>query len=44
MPMILQSHYVLAVHNVRESARFYMDVLGSSLDADRGMSGRHEPE
>jgi catechol 2,3-dioxygenase-like lactoylglutathione lyase family enzyme len=25
---ILQNHYVLAVHNARESAKFYADVLG----------------
>ena len=25
---ILQNHYVLAVHDVRESARFYVDKLG----------------
>lgn len=25
---ILQNHYVLAVHKVRESAKFYADVLG----------------
>jgi catechol 2,3-dioxygenase-like lactoylglutathione lyase family enzyme len=25
---IIQNHYVLAVHNARESARFYADVLG----------------
>jgi catechol-2,3-dioxygenase len=25
---ILQNHYVLAVHNVRESAKFYADVIG----------------
>lgn len=25
---ILQNHYVLAVHKVRESAKFYSDVLG----------------
>jgi uncharacterized glyoxalase superfamily protein PhnB len=31
MPTILQNHYVLAVHNVRESARFYVDVLGFSV-------------
>ena len=36
MPTILQNHYVLAVHNVRESARFYVDVLGFSIDADLG--------
>jgi catechol 2,3-dioxygenase-like lactoylglutathione lyase family enzyme len=34
MPTILQNHYVLAVHNVRESARFYVDVLGFSVVSD----------
>ena len=34
MPTILQNHYVLAVHNVRESARFYVDVLGFSVAAE----------
>jgi len=28
MPIILQNHYVLAVHKLRESARFFVDVLG----------------
>ncbi len=28
---ILQNHYVLGVHNVRESARFYVDVLGFAI-------------
>jgi uncharacterized glyoxalase superfamily protein PhnB len=36
MPTILQNHYVLAVHNVRESARFYVDVLGFDIAADLG--------
>ena len=31
MPTILQNHYVLAVHNVRESARFYVDALGFEI-------------
>jgi len=31
MPTILQNHYVLAVHNIRESARFYVDVLGFEI-------------
>jgi catechol 2,3-dioxygenase-like lactoylglutathione lyase family enzyme len=31
MPAILQNHYVLAVHNVRESARFYVDALGFAI-------------
>ncbi len=28
MPTILRNHYVLAVHDVRLSARFYVEVLG----------------
>ena len=36
MPTILENHYVLAVHNVRESARFYVDVLGFSIVSDIG--------
>jgi catechol 2,3-dioxygenase-like lactoylglutathione lyase family enzyme len=36
MPTILQNHYVLAVHNVRESARFYVDVLGFSVAQELG--------
>jgi catechol 2,3-dioxygenase-like lactoylglutathione lyase family enzyme len=31
MPSILQNHYVLAVHNVRESAKFYVDALGFQI-------------
>ena len=31
MPAILQNHYVLAVHNLRESARFFVDVLGFKI-------------
>jgi catechol 2,3-dioxygenase-like lactoylglutathione lyase family enzyme len=31
MPTILQNHYVLVVHNVRESARFYVDILGFKI-------------
>ena len=34
MPTILQNHYVLAVHNVRASARFYVDVLGFAVVAE----------
>jgi catechol 2,3-dioxygenase-like lactoylglutathione lyase family enzyme len=34
MPTILQNHYVLAVHNVRESARFYVDVLGFEITSE----------
>jgi catechol 2,3-dioxygenase-like lactoylglutathione lyase family enzyme len=36
MPTILQNHYVLAVHNVRESAKFYVDALGFAITADLG--------
>ena len=36
MPTILQNHYVLAVHNVRESARFYVDALGFTITSDLG--------
>jgi catechol 2,3-dioxygenase-like lactoylglutathione lyase family enzyme len=36
MPTILQNHYVLAVHNVRESAKFYVDALGFQITADLG--------
>jgi catechol 2,3-dioxygenase-like lactoylglutathione lyase family enzyme len=28
---ILQNHFVLGVHNIRESARFYVDVLGFAI-------------
>jgi catechol 2,3-dioxygenase-like lactoylglutathione lyase family enzyme len=31
MPTILQNHYVLAVHDVRASARFYVDALGFKI-------------
>jgi predicted enzyme related to lactoylglutathione lyase len=31
MPTILQNHYVLAVHDVRTSAQFYVDVLGFAI-------------
>ncbi len=34
MPTILQNHCVLAVHNVKESARFYVDALGFSIVAE----------
>jgi len=34
MPRILQNHYVLAVHNVRASARFYVDVLGFEISSE----------
>lgn len=36
MPTVLQNHYVLAVHSVRESARFYAEVLGFSIASDMG--------
>ena len=31
MPIILQNHYVLAVHDVKRSVRFYVDVLGFAI-------------
>ena len=31
---ILQNHYVLAVHNVRESAKFYVEQLGFQITAE----------
>jgi catechol 2,3-dioxygenase-like lactoylglutathione lyase family enzyme len=31
MSPILQNHYVLAVHNVRRSARFYVEMLGFEI-------------
>ena len=31
MPAILQNHHVLAVHDVRTSAQFYVDVLGFAI-------------
>lgn len=34
MPTILQNHYVLAVHNVRTSAQFFVDVLGFIIVAE----------
>ena len=33
MAIILQNQYVLAVHNVRESAQFYVDRLGFKIIA-----------
>jgi uncharacterized glyoxalase superfamily protein PhnB len=36
MPKILQNHHVLAVHNVRESAKFYVDALGFTITSDLG--------
>lgn len=34
MPAILRNHYVLAVHDVTASARFYTDVLGFRIVAE----------
>ena len=31
MPTILQNHYVLAVHDVRTSAAFYVEALGFEI-------------
>jgi catechol 2,3-dioxygenase-like lactoylglutathione lyase family enzyme len=31
MPTILQNHYVLAVHDIRKSAKFYVDILGFDI-------------
>ena len=31
MPTILQNHYVLAVHDVRASAAFFVDALGFEI-------------
>ena len=36
MPTILQNHYVLAVHDVRKSADFYVTALGFEVVADHG--------
>ncbi len=36
MPTILQNHFVLAVHDVRKSAAFYVDTLGFQITADLG--------
>jgi catechol 2,3-dioxygenase-like lactoylglutathione lyase family enzyme len=36
MPTILQNHYVLAVCDARESARFYVDALGFAITSDLG--------
>lgn len=33
MPAILQNHYVLAVHDVQASARFYAEALGFEVVA-----------
>lgn len=34
MSVILQNHYVLAVHNVRRSAEFYVRMLGFHVTAE----------
>ena len=34
MPRILANHHVLAVHDVRRSARFYVDALGFHVVAE----------
>ena len=34
MSTILQNHYVLAVHDVRRSADFYVDMLGFHVVAE----------
>src|SRR5688500_1612929 len=34
MPTILQNHHVLAVHDLRGSARFFVDVLGFEISAE----------
>ena len=34
MPTILQNHYVLAVHDARRSADFYVRILGFEVVAD----------
>src|SRR5437763_16550217 len=34
MATILQNHYVLAVHDVRASARFYIEALGFHVHAE----------
>jgi len=31
MPSILQNHYVLAVHDVRKSAEYYVNALGFEI-------------
>src|SRR5438045_2440996 len=36
MPTILQNRYVLAVHNVRDSAKFYVEALGFEITGDFG--------
>jgi predicted enzyme related to lactoylglutathione lyase len=34
MPPIIQNHYVLAVHDVRRSAKFYQEMLGFTVVAE----------
>ncbi len=34
IPTILQNHYVLAVHNARESAKFFVEALGFAITFD----------
>jgi catechol 2,3-dioxygenase-like lactoylglutathione lyase family enzyme len=34
MPAILQNHYVLAVHDVKQSADFYVKMLGFAIVAE----------
>jgi predicted enzyme related to lactoylglutathione lyase len=34
MPTIIQNHYVLAVHDVKKSAAFYVDILGFKVAAE----------
>jgi catechol 2,3-dioxygenase-like lactoylglutathione lyase family enzyme len=34
MPTILQNHYVLAVHDVRVSAKFFVEALGFRIVAE----------
>ena len=36
MPKILQNHYVLAVKNARESAKFYVEAMGFAVVTDLG--------
>jgi uncharacterized glyoxalase superfamily protein PhnB len=34
MPRILQNHYVLAVHDLKRSAKFFVDALGFEVAAE----------
>ena len=34
MPSILKNHYVLAVHDARASAKFYVDMLGFQITSE----------